>query len=182
MAHALSEGANALVSFGLAGGLSPTLNAGDLVVPAAVLSHGRHIATDPNLCDALGGVNAATLLAGDAIVGSVGGKAERRFGTGADAVDLESGAVADAAVAANIPFAVLRAVCDPAGRALPPAALVALSGGGGIRLLRVAGSVLFGPSQIGALMALSADAAAARHALVARVAMMRAEGRLTAWG
>ena len=120
---ALAPRAPARGSVGQAGGLSPDLSAGALIVPAAVLLHGRHLAADPALCAALGGVTAPALLAGDAVVASVAGKAERWAGTGADAVDLESGAVADAARRAEVPFAALRAVCDPAGRALPPAAM-----------------------------------------------------------
>jgi adenosylhomocysteine nucleosidase len=69
----------------------------------------------------------------------------------------------------GIPFAVLRAVCDPADRNLPPAALVALSAKGRIALARVAISILFRPQQIPGLIALARDASRARRALVGRV-------------
>jgi adenosylhomocysteine nucleosidase len=65
-----------------------------------------------------------------------------------------------------LPFAVLRAVCDPAQRGLPPAALATLDAGGGIRFARVLGSVAARPWQIPALLRLALDAALARRALM----------------
>ncbi len=89
--------------------------------------------------------------------------------TGAQAVDLESGAVASVAVAHGLPFAVVRAVCDPAERDLPPAALVALNPDGGIGLLAVLCSVVRRPGQIAGLLAVARDAALARRGLMAVV-------------
>jgi adenosylhomocysteine nucleosidase len=80
-------------------------------------------------------------------------------------VDMESGAVAAVAAAHGLAFAVLRAICDPAARDLPPAALAALDAGGAIMALRVGASVLRDPAQIPALFKLAADAARARAAL-----------------
>ena len=171
----------ALVSFGLAGGLSPALTSGDIVVPASVLLHGRRIPTDASVSAALGGTTCDALLAGDAVVASVAGKAERWAGTRADAVDLESGAVANAAARAVVPYGVLRAVCDPADRPLPPAAVAALDRSGGIGMLRLAGSILLQPGQLGGLIRLSGDAAKARRALVRRVNVLRETGALAVW-
>jgi adenosylhomocysteine nucleosidase len=162
-------GVQALVSFGLAGGLDPMLRAGALIVPESVVTHGRHLATDPDLNGLLGGVTAHTLLCADGIAATAASKRHLFVVTGCAAVDLESGAVAEAADAAGLPFAVLRAICDPAERDLPPAALCALSDGGAIGLLRVMGSVIARPGQIPALIALGQDAAAARRALLSWV-------------
>jgi adenosylhomocysteine nucleosidase len=74
-----------------------------------------------------------------------------------------------------LPFAVLRAVCDPVSRDLPYAAMVALDAAGTISAWRVASAVLSRPWEIPALIRLAGDAARARHALVTRV---RALGRL----
>lgn len=180
-ARALQAGAQALISFGLAGGLSPGLEPGAIIVPKAVLLRGRHMATDPALSNALGGFTAPYLLASEGVVGSVAGKAERWNDTRAAAVDLESGAVADAAQKKRLPFAVLRVICDPADRPLPPAAVAALSGQGSIRLLHIAASVLTQPSQISSLMALSRDAVLARKALSRRVADLQTSGSLAPW-
>ncbi len=180
-ARALEAGASALVSFGLAGGLSPALAPGDIVIPANVLVHGRPISTDAKVSACLGGITCDALLAGDAVVASVAGKAERWAGTRAEAVDLESGAVATAAARAVVPYGVLRAVCDPADRALPPAAVAALDKSGGIGGLRLVGSVLLRPGQLGGLIRLAGDAGRARRALVQRVEVLRETGALAAW-
>ncbi len=179
--RALAAGATSLVSFGLAGGLSPDITAGAIIVPSAVLFRGRHLPADPELSAALGGVTVRALLASEAVVASIAGKAERWQGTNAEAVDLESGAVAEAARQASVPYAVLRAVCDPAGRALPPAAVGALNSSGGVGVFRLAASLILQPWQIGVLLALSRDARAARRALVGRVRALRESGALEAW-
>lgn len=165
----IGQGARALVSFGLAGGLDPMLRPGAVIVPEAVVTHGRHLATDPDLNGLLGGVTAHTLLGADGVAAMAAAKRHLFVATDCAAVDVESGAVAETADAAGLPFAVLRAICDPAERDLPPAALCALSDGGAIGLLRVMGSVIAQPGQIPALIALGQDAAAARRALLSWV-------------
>ncbi len=96
--------------------------------------------------------------------------------TGAAAVDLESGAVAGVAARHRLPFAVLRAVCDPSWRSLPAAALVALNRRGTIDGPRVLASIARHPGQLPALLALARDAARARAALVRRVREILARG------
>jgi adenosylhomocysteine nucleosidase len=165
----VTGGATALLSFGLAGGLDPLLRAGQMVVPECVLEAGLAYPTDAGLNAWLGGLAVPMLLAGDAIVAGIEDKRALFAATGAPAIDLESGAVARVALRHGLPFAVLRAICDPATRALPPAALVALDGGGAIGLLRVLASVARRPAQIAALLALARDASAAQRALRGRV-------------
>ncbi|MBV9757226.1 MAG: hypothetical protein JO047_09245 [Alphaproteobacteria bacterium] len=100
-------------------------------------------------------------------------KRRLRQQSGASAIDTESGAVARVAQQRGVPFAVLRAICDPAERALPPAALIALDHAGSVRILRVLASVTAAPSQIPALVQLAWDGAIARRALIRRVAELR---------
>ena len=163
------QGCAGLISFGLAGGLDPTLKSGALIVPSAVIADGRHYAADPDLSRMLGGATPHLVLGADVIVDSVEEKRRQRGLTGAAAVDLESGAVARIASTYSIPFAVLRAICDHAEHALAPAALVALDTHGGVKAWRVFASIVAHPSQLPALLALAANAAAARQALIARV-------------
>ncbi len=163
------RGAHALLSFGLAGGLSPGMEAGGVIVPVAVMSDGEAWATDPALA-ALLGKPAGTLLATAEIIATRAAKEAAWRRTGAVAVDMESGAVARVASRCRIPFAVLRAVCDPAGRTLPPAALDALDAGGRVRPLALLGSLARHPGQVAGLLALAREAGQARRALLARVA------------
>jgi adenosylhomocysteine nucleosidase len=172
------RGVSGLLSFGLAGGLDPALTPGTLVVPASVLEDGETFATDPALSARLGGITHPRLLAASAIVVRACDKHALHRATGAGAVDLETGAVARAAREAGLPFAVLRAVCDPADRDLPPAALVALDGAGIIGLGRLLRSLAARPDQLPALLRLARDAARARAALIRRVDDIRVGGGL----
>ncbi|HET8995148.1 MAG TPA: hypothetical protein VFN42_00635 [Acetobacteraceae bacterium] len=171
---AIAQGASALVSFGLAGGLDPALDPGTLLVPGSVQAAGHRLPTDPALSARLGGVTGHCLLGAAAIVAQADDKRRLFAETSAAAVDLESGAVAQVAAEHALPFAVLRAVCDPAWRSLPPAALWALNARGGIGIGRVVFSVLADFGQLPDLLALARDAAAARRALRRRVAAIRA--------
>jgi adenosylhomocysteine nucleosidase len=168
----VNEGAEALVSFGLAGGLDRALRPGALIVPSAVLARDERYATDPALSRVLGGMTPHHVLGADAIVASAKEKRRFRDRTGAAAVDLESGAVARLAALHGLPFAVLRAICDPADGTLPPAAVAALDTRGAVHVWRVLGSVAAQPQQIPALLALAADAVAARRSLLGRVRLL----------
>ena len=168
------SGAAALLSFGLAGGLDPALRPGDVLVPRGVLVGGRRFETDPALCRLLGGATPHVLLGGERIVAATADKQMLWRTTGCAAVDLESAAVAEVASDKNLPFAVLRAVCDPAGRAVPSAALAALDAGGAVALGRVLVSVGRRPGQLAALLALARDAVRARRALLRHLARIGA--------
>jgi adenosylhomocysteine nucleosidase len=123
-----------------------------------------------------------TLLAGETIAATAADKTVLHRATGAEAIDLETGPMAEAALAAGIPFATLRAICDPAGSDLPPAALAALNATGAIALARVLRSLAAQPAQLPALLALARDAALARRALQARVAhLQESQRRSPAW-
>ena len=165
----IGQGVSGLVSFGLAGGLDPLLRPGAVIVPDAVMTKGQQLDTDPDLNARLGGATPHALFGGEGIAATATAKQHLFVATGCAAIDLESGAVALVAQAHGLPFSVLRAICDPAERDLPPAALCALSDAGAIGLLRVIGSILAHPGQLPALMGLGRDAQAARRALMARV-------------
>jgi adenosylhomocysteine nucleosidase len=161
----VAEGAKGLVSFGLAGGLSRAVKAGSVLVPEAVLEAGTRYACDPGIMQFLGGGTGGVMLAGERIVADADEKAALYRESGALAVDLESGAVARVAAAHGLPFAVLRAVADPARRTLPPAALIPLKADGAINLGAILRAVAWRPAQIPGLIALAGDASRARQAL-----------------
>jgi len=166
----VQNGAKGLLSFGLAGGLDPGLVPGDLLNPAMVVLDGKIWFTDPVLMARLGPTTPGALYGGGKVLATAAAKATLFHCTGAVAIDLESAAVARVAQQHGLPFAVLRAVCDAAGRDLPHAALVALDSAGRIGLLRIGGAVLARPWEVPNLIRLANDAARARRALMARVA------------
>jgi adenosylhomocysteine nucleosidase len=160
-----AQGVTQLVSFGLAGGLAPGLAAGAILVPDRVIDEtGRCWPVDMTLAARFGAPHGALLAVSD-IVADAAAKAALWQRTQAQAADIESGAVA----AAGLGFAVLRVVCDPAERTLPPAALTALDAAGRIQPMALLRSLARRPGQIAGLIALGRDAAAARRALLARV-------------
>ncbi len=166
----VGQGAQALVSFGLAGGLRPGLAPGAVLVPSG-LADGP--VCDPALMAWLGGSTGEPILAGERIARTAVEKAALYREYGAPAIDLESGAVAQVAAAHGLPFAVLRAVADPAERDLAPAALIPLKADGRMNLPAILRAVARQPGQIPALIALAGDARRARAALITRLREMK---------
>lgn len=128
-AFALESGVSALVSWGLAGGLDPTLAPGTIVAPRRILRHdGEPLAVDSALHAGLAALaDEFTLHHGDllsvpAALESPAAKSEAAAATRAVAVDMESAAIAAAAARARVPFLALRVVVDGAADALPQGA------------------------------------------------------------
>lgn len=165
----VDKGAKALLSFGLAGGLQPGLQPGTVLVPATVITPTKTFACDTELMAFLGFANASPLLAGQKIAATVAEKTALFSRYHAASIDLESGAVAEIATQNALPFAVLRAVTDPAERTLPPAALVALKDDGSLDSWRLICSILHQPTQISDLIKVGQDAKAARRNLLERL-------------
>lgn len=125
----IKEGAEALVSWGTAGGLAPRTRAGHLVVPSRVMDqHGNFFYTDSgwhsNLFHILCHIKHLTIYAGSLlqttqVVTSVSIKKTLFEKHQAVAVDMESVAIASVAHQACLPFVVVRAIYDPASASLP---------------------------------------------------------------
>lgn len=156
-----------LVSWGIAGGLSPDLNSGDVLVPQAVigplgetfpLAHG-FLETEGN--DHRGGIVAGA----DAVIPDQAAKAKLRDWSGADIVDMETHRVADVAQSAQIPCLAVRAVSDPAMRALPASAAGALDDDGRPRIAHVLKGLVRRPADLPALIAAKRDSDRALAAL-----------------
>ena len=166
----IDEGSDALVSFGLAGGLDPALRPGALIVPCAVIVDEVRFPTDPGLSRMLGGVTPHTVVGADAIAVGVEDKRRLHCRTSAAAVDLESGSVARIADSAR--HAIRRAARNlRSGRTQPclrwrwPHSTRAASSACGASSPHLP----HGLAQLPALLALAVDAAAARRSLVERV-------------
>jgi uridine phosphorylase len=168
---AATVGADCLVSFGIAGALSPELRPGDLILSAEIVSAHGSWHGEPAWCRRLAalaaslGATSAPVLGADAVVATRSDKERARARFGALAADLESDIVARAAAEAGIPFAVLRAIADPFERDFPPAALVQLAADGTPDLARVFASVLRRPRQMTALIGLFGETRRALGAL-----------------
>lgn len=169
----ISDGAAALISFGIAGGLDPKLKPGTLVLARAVTApEGARYECDEGwrkqvAAEARGDIALADgIIAGrDAPVLGVEEKAQLYIETGAAAADMESHAVAAAAAEAKIPFLAVRAIADPARRRVPAFALTGVDAQGRTRAMPVLMQALIRPWEWTALIALARDHAAAMAAL-----------------
>src|SRR5438477_5572221 len=179
------QGANCLMSFGIAGALAPHLRPGDVVISAEVVSADHRWTTAGSfqarvaaLAQEIGAFEGAVFGAG-AILATEAEKSRAWRDTGALAVDLESDVVARIASQAGIPFLVARTIADTAYRELPPAALIPLAEAGTPNLARVLGSVLRRPRQIGTLIRLARETRMALLALTGPADALR--GLVTAF-
>jgi len=162
-----------VVSWGLCGGLDPRLRPGDLILGAEVVSDRGAVKTDEAVTASLAerlavagvGVAVERLAAAGAPVMTAAAKAVLRRTTGAAGVDMESLIAGQYALRKRVPFAILRAVADPAERDLPPLALKAMTADGGIRVQAIIGGLIGSPWRLADLRALAADSRAAFRAL-----------------
>ena len=171
-------GATALASFGMAGGLDPTLVCGAVLLPEEIIAPNgaavsataaewrqRLRAALPASCIVCGG----RLLTSERPVANRQAKAAVWREARAVAVDMESAAIAQVARQAGIPFICLRVVVDTAFDEIP-AAVLAASGGGQLRLGRLLAALLRAPGDVGGLIRLSARYRIAMRALASVVA------------
>jgi hopanoid-associated phosphorylase len=173
LANAASLKPSLVVSWGLCGGLDPRLHPGDLILGAEVVSRAGAVRTDEavtmSLAQRLIGAGARVVIerlaASDAPVLTAAAKAELRRATGAAGVDMESLIAGQYALEQRAPFAIVRAVADPAQRDLPPVVLKAVDSGGGINAHAVIGELIRSPGQFARLSVLAADSRAAFHTL-----------------
>jgi adenosylhomocysteine nucleosidase len=152
LAAALREPVQAIVSFGVAGALSPDLKPGDCVMATRVVVGDESFACDEEwlhiAARRVEGVHIGPIAGSETIIADAAQKAALFRAANALAVDMESHIAARAASAHDLPFLAIRAISDGAGRALPPAALAALKPNGGIDLWGVTRSLLTRPAQI----------------------------------
>lgn len=144
----IAAGAQALVSFGLAGGLDPRVRPGSVVLPQRIVAEGAPLETSADWRDALARtlgagrltvVSHGTMLASMAALVTPAAKADAFARTGAQAVDMESYGLLEIAAAVGVPGLVVRVVVDAAEDALPPViARAALQGStpGPLQVLR----------------------------------------------
>jgi adenosylhomocysteine nucleosidase len=162
----------AIYSFGVAGGLDPALQPGELLLSTRVVAQGVDAqresigddwTADPNLIAALQAnaqqmalakLREAVFLGSDfeARENPHANSAILRDISGAAIIDNESHIAAEFAHRLRTPFVAVRAVSDSVGRTLPPAALIALDADGSPNGAAIAKSLLRQPQQIPALI------------------------------
>lgn len=173
---ALDRGASGVISFGTAGGLGPDLEPGTLIIAEAVEGPFGRVECDKAWSERIATALLASPLAAQtrrgveaAVAAPLTGAADKAAlhlsSGGALAVDMESHLAAAAAAARGLPFAVCRAVVDPAWRSLPKAAMAGLRDDGSTAVLPILRELARDPLQLGGLLRVAADAGAARKAL-----------------
>lgn len=159
----LADGCEALVSFGLAGGLDPDLPRGTIVLATSVISpDGRQNAgseswrafVEADINEARLDFVSGPVVGVDQAVADPEPKRLLRNGTGAVCVDMESHVVMEAAIGAGVPWFVVRAIADTAHDSLPDIALDAIGRNGGVRGLALAARLLRTPRELSDLMGL----------------------------
>lgn len=179
-AHArelIHEGADGLISFGIAGGLIPDLPPGSLVLADWVIGaeggqayacdgawrnriRDAVVAADPTIQVKGGG-----LTGSNAMIASSAGKAALQQKSGAVAVDMESAAVARVAAEAGKPFVVVRAVADPAERTIPAWLSDSVNEAGEPRYAHVITNLAIRPWSVPALIRVASDSEKALETL-----------------
>ncbi len=142
----IGQGAGALVSIGVSGGLDPGISSGGLVAADRFLHLDGGVFQEICHPHAKGSARAVKTLSAarfsvrnGAVITAQGpalsaaSKSALHRQSAALAVDMESAAVAKAAAEANIPVFALRVVCDPAAQSIPPDVFACLLPNGRIR-------------------------------------------------
>jgi len=176
LARAMAAGCGGLISFGVAGGLSPDLKPGTCVIGSAILDGKARRPTDARWAQRLMRIIPDTVLG--PIVGVrrpiayASAKSSLHRETGAIAVDMESHVVARAAEQHGVPLAAIRVVVDPVERTIPRSALAGTRPDGTIDPIAVVRSLMRYPRDLGGLIRMSFDARAARATLVRGSALL----------
>jgi len=177
----IDAGVAALMTFGMAGGLDPALQAGSVVLPCELISADgtRFLASRSwrervaAAVSPLREVSAGNLLTSTRAIDTRSGKSTAFRETGAAAVDMESAAVAAIASHHNLPFIAVRVIVDSAADALPQAVTVAADNEGHLQIWRLMGALARTPADLAPLLRLARRYRAANRSLaaVARVGL-----------
>jgi hopanoid-associated phosphorylase len=180
-----------VISFGVAGGLDPSLKSGDVIMATEVLAGDTKWLADLAFNeDLMAGEGLARkrrrivrgrLAGAEQVVAARHLKEALHLETGAAAVDMESHIAAAYAAEAGLPFAAIRVVSDPAHRALPAVALAAIKANGGINLRKVLGGIARNPLSVRELVSTGIDFSRALRSLRGcRGFLLRSESLVTA--
>ncbi len=140
----LNKGANRLLSWGCAAGLSAEAKPGDLLIPSQVVTADHRYDTDESwrrqVIQALGtalAIHSGPLFTSANLIGASQDKQTIHQRSQAAALDMESAAIAEVAIQARVPFLAIRTVADPVSMDLPQAVQQALNPHGQVELSRL---------------------------------------------
>ena len=158
----VEAGATALVSWGMAGGLDPDLEAGAICLPREIIApDGMRFATAARWRETLAAsiasrrpVVTGALLTSLCPLAGIAAKATARRETGSIAVDMESSAVAQVAAAREVPFMAVRVIVDTAFDAIP-GSIASAGGSGRVRIAELAAKLARTPAEIVPLLRLA---------------------------
>ncbi len=171
----VASGVRALVSWGSAAGLDPTLAPGTLLVPGVVVpASGAPLAAHAGWWSALVDALSPTFdVVGEPLAEATGvlaapeDKRALREATDAVAADMETAAVAAVADGAGLPWIAVRSVADTASDRLPAVVLDNLAGDGTVDVSGVLRASARSPLQMRSLIRLGRNHARAGRALEA---------------
>jgi adenosylhomocysteine nucleosidase len=149
----------AIILAGLAGGLDPSLQVGDVIVDA-----------DDSVAGRLGSLRPGKIHTASEMVATPEAKRLLFAQTGAAAVDMEQSAVRAVSLSLNVPFIGIRAISDTAGDSLAPMILNWIDEIGSPRLVAIARDLLLKPRSWGIARGLARDSRIALIALGKAVA------------
>jgi adenosylhomocysteine nucleosidase len=166
----------ALASFGFAGGLSPELARGTVVIGTAVVEEtasGNLPVADRDLAEQFRAAAAAEnlqvgqglLVTSRQLVANPTAKTALRLRCGACAVDMETAGIVKVAHEAGLPWVAVRAIVDGAEQSLPAACLTMLREDGSIALGRLIQTFCRSPQLLWHMLRLARHTATARRHL-----------------
>jgi adenosylhomocysteine nucleosidase len=167
------DGLSAVLSFGVAGGLDPTLPAGTIVLATRVVTQAGGLDIAERVLMALTArleplaerIHVAPVAGVDQPVLTVAAKSSLHAASAASAVDMESHIGALYAARHGLPFGAVRVVCDPADRAVPAFAMHAVRADGTTDVGAVVRDLVRAPGALPSLLRLAVDAEKAFRAL-----------------
>ncbi len=168
----IAKGADRLISWGCAAALEPQLRPGNLVIADQIFFDQQIFDTDKRWSHKLRSrlseklpVTSGNLATKSRIIASSIDKQTIHKDSGAIALDMESGAIAKAAIQADIPCLVLRAIADPASMDLPQAVVQALNSQGQVELGKLLMFLMIHPWELPGLIRLGLHFNAAQKTL-----------------
>lgn len=167
--RAIGDGARGVMSFGVSGGICPSVAPGHVLVAREVVHGNERYAACPDwsawLLTRIPDARHAVFAGSEKPLGCIHEKAALRATTAAVSVDMESHVAAQLADRHDLPFAAVRVVADGHNRPIPGSALAGFGAEGEIDVLGVIAALMRRPHELPALIRLSADSRAAFAAL-----------------